>query len=326
LVVVVLAVVLALVGSPAYGFEDPPDPEGGTSNLRQKLEEAARSYYDTRSALSQSQKRQAQITKKLREVEISLVRLTAEVEQIAAERYKGSQMGVLNGLVTGQGDPTTLLQGAAVAEYLVWRDDEQLRQLREARDEASRQNALLDAEVKLQAKALSELDKKKRAAEKALASVGGMVTAGYSGPVPEAQPAPRTSNGGWPRETCSIKDPTNTGGCLTPRMYHALNEARLAGFSRFTRCWRTQNWGEHPKGRACDFAASKSGFGGAATGLDRTYGNRLAAWAKQNAEALGVLYVIWYRQIWMPGIGWRAYSGYGDASSEHTNHVHLSML
>jgi hypothetical protein len=27
-----------------------------------------------------------------------------------------------------------------------------------------------------------------------------------------------------------------------------------------------------------------------------------------------------------PGIGWRAYFGTGDPSSEHTNHVHLSIL
>lgn len=321
------ATILAVFASASPAVADPDDdPEGGTQTLREKLEEAARGYYDARTALNESQKRQAEITTKLREAEISLVRLNVEVGNIAAARYKGSQLGVLNGLFTGEGEPQKLLQGAAVAEYLVWRDDELLRRHREVRDESARQKALLEVEVALQKKQLNELDKKKRAAEKALASVGGMVTAGYSGPVPEAQPAPRTANGGWPRESCSIKDPTSPGGCLTPRMYHALNEARLAGFTRYTHCWRTQSWGEHPKGRACDFSAAKGGFGGAATGQDKTYGNRLAAWAKENADALGVLYVIWYRQIWMPGIGWRAYSGHGDPSSEHTNHVHISML
>jgi hypothetical protein len=155
--------------------------------------------------------------------------------------------------------------------------------------------------------------------------VGGLVTAGYSGPVPEAQPAPRTRNGGWPSEGCSINDPT-TGGCISPRMYHLLTEARLAGFTRFTRCYRNQSSGEHGKGKACDFSANPNGFGGAATGKNKTYGNRLAAWGKSNAEELGVIYVIWYRQIWMPGIGWRSYSGGGSASSAHTDHVHISML
>jgi hypothetical protein len=150
-----------------------------------------------------------------------------------------------------------------------------------------------------------------------------MVSAGYSGP--PRRPPSRPPQRGWfvPGESCSVNDPT-TAGCLTPRTYHALNEARFAGFNKTTHCWRTQSWGEHPRGRACDFMVNTSG--GAATGADRTYGNTLAQWCIQNSNALGVLYVIWYRQIWMPGIGWRSYFGSGDPSSEHTNHVHLSML
>jgi peptidoglycan DL-endopeptidase CwlO len=316
-----------LVITPAPAFADPnTDDEGATKDLATKLEQVAQSYYDIRSKLTLSRKSQAQIKDNLRLAEISLVRLTTQVDNIAAGRYKGERLGVLDGLFTGVGKPQELLNGAALQEYLVWHDDEQLRQLRQAQQEAAHQQALLDAEVANEAKQLGELDKQKRAAEKALAAVGGLVTAGYSGAVPAAQPAPRTPSGGFAPESATLTDPTGTGGKITPRMYHALTEARLAGFRRFTRCWRTQSWGEHPKGRACDFSVSTGGFGGIATGGDKTYGNRLAAWCKQNAEALGVLYVIWFRQIWMPGIGWRAYSGTGDPSSEHTNHVHLSVI
>jgi hypothetical protein len=68
------------------------------------------------------------------------------------------------------------------------------------------------------------------------------------------------------------------------------------------------------------------GFGGVAAGADKDYGNRLAAWFIANAKNLGLLYVIWFRQIWMPSTGWRAYSGgNGTPSSDHTNHVHLSV-
>jgi len=326
--VVVLAAILAVLGPAVPSYADPTgtDSEGGTKTLREKLEQAATGYYDAKVTLTASQKRQVEITKRLRQAEIALVRLNTQVGTIAAARYKGSQLGVLNSLMLSRNVSTsTFLQGAAVAEYLVWRDDEQLRLYRLAKEESKHQQELLAGELALQQKQLGEMDKQKRAAEKALAAVGGMVTAGYSGPVPEAQPAPRTASGGWPRESCSINDPTS-GGCLTPRMYHALNEARLAGFRRFVHCWRSQSWGEHPRGRACDFSVSQNNFAGVATGEAKTYGNRLAAWCRTNAEALGVLYVIWYRQIWMPGIGWRSYSGYGDPSSEHTNHVHLSIL
>ena len=64
----------------------------------------------------------------------------------------------------------------------------------------------------------------------------------------------------------------------------------------------------------------------AATGADKTYGNNLAAYFIKNADRLGVMYVIWYRQIWMPGTGWKAYSAQGGPAVVHTNHVHLSML
>jgi hypothetical protein len=120
-----------------------------------------------------------------------------------------------------------------------------------------------------------------------------------------------------------VKDPT-TSGCLTPRTLHALQQARLSGFNHYTACWRQSTWGEHPLGRACDFAADVGGFGGVATGSSRDYGNRLAGYFIANASRLGVLYVIWYHQIWEPSNGWHYYKGDGTPSGDHMNHVHLS--
>ena len=67
-------------------------------------------------------------------------------------------------------------------------------------------------------------------------------------------------------------------------------------------------------------------FGGVASGGDRTYGDNLSVWFIDNSRALGILYVIWFKRIWLPSSGWRAYKrGQGDPSSDHTNHVHLSI-
>jgi hypothetical protein len=123
-----------------------------------------------------------------------------------------------------------------------------------------------------------------------------------------------------------VKDPT-TSGCLTPRTLHALQQTKAAGFNHFVSCYRPQeDGGEHPRGRACDFAAATGGFGGVAAGAEKDYGNRLAAWYVANAQGLGVLYVIWFKQIWLPSTGWRAYTnGNGTPSGDHTNHVHLSV-
>jgi hypothetical protein len=110
-------------------------------------------------------------------------------------------------------------------------------------------------------------------------------------------------------------------------MLNALQQAEKANFTHFVACFRQQNSGEHPKGRACDFAADKNGFGGTAIGSSKDYGNRLANYFIHNSSKLGVLYVIWFHRIWLPSSGWKAYtSGNGDPSSEHTNHVHLSVV
>jgi len=221
--------------------------------------------------------------------------------------------------------PTTtadMLEGAAINTYLTWRDDQNLRDYRTTRDEAARERTELAAEVANEKTQLAALDKQMRSTEKALAAVGGIVSAGYDGPIaPSAQPAQRNPDGSFPRESCSLPDPTG-GKCVTPRMVHVINQVRFAGFRRKAiGCYRWQSWGEHPLGRACDFMVVTDGS--IATGANRTYGNALAAWAVKNASALGIMYVIWFRQIWLPGVGWRSYTG---PSTPHTDHVHISVL
>jgi hypothetical protein len=325
---VVLATVLTVFGSVLPAVADPgPDSQGSTKALSDQLEASARSYYDIKAKLVASQQRQTVIKKNLASAQLSLVRLQAVVGNIAAARYEGAQLDVLNAIVLDSNSPNDLLQGGAIAEYLVWKDDEQLRQLREAQDSATSAQQQLDTEVANEKAQYAALDAAKRKAEKALASAGGLVgPAGYTGNAVDAQPAPRNPDGSFPNEGCSITDPTGTGGCITPRMFHVLTEARLAGFTHYTACWRQATWGEHPLGRACDFAADPNGFGGVAVGASKTYGTNLANWALHNADALGIIYVIWYRQIWMPGVGWSAYFGVGSPSDEHTNHVHISVL
>jgi hypothetical protein len=105
------------------------------------------------------------------------------------------------------------------------------------------------------------------------------------------------------------------------------NETLEAGFDHYVSCYRSGGGGEHPLGRACDWAADESGFQNEdASGSDKTYGDQLASWYVNHADTLGVEYVIWYREFWSPSSGWKTYSGAGgDPASDHTNHVHVSM-
>ena len=331
LIVALLAAAAVFVGapaSPAAAIAAAPTPtpdEGGSKNLRAALEAAAKGHIKAKAKLDNSKKRQLELTLKLQKVEARLVTLTAQVGEVAAESYRLGRLTAVS-MLLNSASPEAFLDRAAGLDLMAQRDDKQLRALAEAREQAARAKAAIDNEVAEQQKQLAVMAKKKRDAERALAAVGGRSSGGYvSVNSPLAKPAPRNSDGSWPSESCTVNDPT-TSGCITPRTLHAYNEARLAGFKRYTSCYRSGSSGEHPKGRACDFAAATGGFENvSATGDDRTYGNNLAAFFIKNASRLGVLYVIWYRQIWMPGTGWRSYSGGGSPAADHTNHVHLSM-
>jgi len=255
--------------------------------------------------------------------------LRVQVEALAVQAYKGGQVAAVATLLDS-GSAPVFLDKLATLDQIARQSSRQRESLRAAQAVLAEQKAALAREIRGQEAQVRAMAKGKADAEKALAAAGSTRAAGFrasrsatrSPSAPRA--APRASDGSWPDESCSVDDPT-TGACLTPRTAHALAEARRAGFTRYTSCFRSASSGEHGKGRACDFAASADGFEGAATGGDREYGDRLASWLVANADRLAVLYVIWYRQIWMPGIGWRSYSRGGSPSAAHTNHVHLSV-
>ncbi|MFD0969690.1 coiled-coil domain-containing protein [Plantactinospora endophytica] len=320
----------ALVGTtaaPAVAAPSSPGDEGGTKKLRDALESASKGHIEATAKLNSSKKRQTQLGGQLKQVQARVATLTQEVGVIAAETYRRGRLSPISALLNSA-SPQSFVEKAAGLEMMAQRDDRKLRELAESLDEATRAKNAIDAEVREQQRQVEVIAKKKKDAEKALASVGGNPSGGLiSANSPLAKPAPRNSDGSWPKESCSIDDPTTGSGCITPRTLHALNQAKANNFKRHSSCHRSGGGGEHPKGRACDFSAAPGGFENVdASGGDRTYGNNLAAFYVKNADRLGVLYVIWYRQIWMPGNGWRAYNGNGDPASDHTNHVHLSML
>jgi hypothetical protein len=84
---------------------------------------------------------------------------------------------------------------------------------------------------------------------------------------------------------------------------------------------------EHKEGRAFDWAASVNDAADVASAND--FLNALFATDAQGhkfalARRMGIMYVIWNRQIWgayQADEGWRAY----DGENPHTDHVHISM-
>ncbi|MEU1754789.1 hypothetical protein ABZ436_19280 [Micromonospora matsumotoense] len=320
---VLLAALALLLGVGAVPASAEPG-EGGTKQLKDALTAAAKGHIEAKAKLDSSKRRQTALAAELKVVEARLGELTVQVGEVAAQSYRVGRLTPTS-MLLNTANPEAFLKRAADLDMMAQRDGKQLRALAEARQTAAEATLAINAEVREQQKQLATLAKKKRDAERALATVSSGSSAGFSGGSSSAKPAPRNSDGSWPGESCSVNDPT-TSGCITPRTLHAMQQAKAAGYKRFVSCHRSGGGGEHPKGRACDFSAATSGFKDeTATGGDKAYGDSLANYFKNNANRLGVLYVIWYRQIWMPNTGWRAYSGSGSPAADHTNHVHLSM-
>jgi len=319
----VAALVLGALAAPAHAEET--DDEGGTRSLREALDEAATAYQDAKAVLDESEKRELALLVRLDELENEREELIEQIQVTAATAYRSGRVGAITALLNST-STNTFLQRVAAVDMLAKRENEQLARLRELTEEVEAQHELLREEIALQEEEVAKLEAAKEKAEQALFAIGGGSSGEFEAyPSEDAAPAPRNSDGSWPAESCSEPDPT-TSGCLTPRTLHALNEARLFGFTRYTSCWRAGSWGEHPLGRACDFSSSPNGFAGPAYGTDKTYGDRLASFFVHNANALGVQYVIWYRQIWFPGSGWSYYGGSdGTPNGDHTNHVHVSI-
>lgn len=317
-----MAVLFGLPGSALAQDEE----DNGTQSLREQLDVATEKYEDARVELDKSEKRELKLTVEMEELEKQRDDLVDEIQVVAAAAYRTGRVGAVSALINAS-SPTTFLERAAAVDMIAKRDAEALVRYEELTAAIEGQQVLIAEEIAVQETKLEELEEAKNQAEEALLSVGGGATGDFEPyESPAAAPAPRNEDGSLSDEGCTEDDPT-TSGCLTPRMLHAYNEAQIFGFTRYTSCYRSGTFGEHPLGQACDHACSPNGFGGVAAGGDKEYCDRLASFFVYNATAFGVKYVIWYRQIWFPSSGWRTYgSADSTPSGDHTNHVHISVL
>jgi len=322
--VVLFAVVTLVLGAPAGAtFAAPSDPDG-SGTLEQQITEVAKQYADAKSRLDAAVLKQAQLSAALTSTNLNLARLSAAVSQIAAATYMAGGVNTFN-VLTASSSPEDLLDRLTSVHMFVEEQSIVLADLKNTQKQAAAQRDAMAQEVAVARNQTAQLQAQENKLRALLNNASGG-PAGVVIPAPTAQAAPRNSDGTFPAQSCDQNDPT-TNGCLTARTLHMYNEVKKAGFDHYVSCWRQQSWGEHPKGRACDWAAAKSGFANvAASGSDYTYGARLTGWLIGNSDRLGVLYVIWYKQIWLPGIGWHKYTTEGgNPAGDHTNHVHVSM-
>lgn len=289
-------------------------------NVSEKLSEAISAYLDAQDELAALKQQQADLEQELLDSEAESADLRLELEEYAYVASTTSDFQSTAALMAS-GDPQDAIAAMELLQFLGDSRAVRLNDLLTRLSEIEATRETLADNIDQQEETTEEMEDARDEAARELAASGGDDAVGPTvSDAPAAEPFEGDDGG------CTEDDPTPADGCLTPRTLHALEQAQIAGFTRFVSCYRPSGSGEHPKGRACDFSSEAGGFGGDAGGEDYDYGQNLAAWLIENSDALGVQYVIWYRQIWFPGNGWKSYSGaYGDPSSDHTNHVHLSM-
>ena len=316
LVAVLPAIVAVFFANPVAA--DPDEDAGTPEGLKAALEAANRGYVDARNALDASRARQAEITKKIAETQQKVDALSEATRGLLVMAYRNN--GLANAAtLLASGSPDTFFDKATAAGELAHHNTKQIKAYNEINRDLADQKKSLDAEVAVQEQQLALMEKRKKDAEKAVGGAGD-ASSGYGKQVP---PGPGGKSG-----ACNNKDPSGTGGCVTNVLLYAYNQTKAAGFTHYVSCYRSaEDGGEHPRGRACDWAANSKGFAGVASGADKTYGDNLANFYIANSKSLNVLYVIWFRRIWQTATGsWKSYGGQcGSPSCDHTNHVHLSV-
>jgi hypothetical protein len=326
LVAVLSALLAIFVANPAAA--EPGEDAAAPKTLKDELEAANRGYLEAKGLLDASRARQADLNAKIAELQARIDATKEATTGLLLMAYRNNGLTTAAALL-GSATSEDFVDRASTANGMALRNDKKLKEYNQLNRELAETKKQIDAEVAVQEAQFAAMEKKKKDAERAVAAVGGANSAGFvSANSPAAQPAPRNSDGSWPKESCNVDDPT-TSGCLTPRTLHAYNETKKAGFNRFVGCYRPgEDGGEHPRGRACDWASDQNTFGGVATGAAKTYGDRLAGFYIANADRLGVLYVIWFKQIWQTATrSWKTYGGQcGSPACDHTNHVHLSIV
>ena len=295
-----------------------PDEDAGTpEGLKAALEAANRGFVEARETLEASRARQAELVGKITETQQKVDALSEATRGLLVMAYRNNGLASTATLLAS-GSPDEFFAKATSASELAHHNGKRLKVYNEVNRELAEQKKKLDAEIAVQEQQLKIMEQRKKDAEKAVGGPGGEASSGYGKKVP---PGPGGSS-------CANKDPSGTGGCVTATLLYAYNQTKAAGFTRYVSCYRSgEDGGEHPRGRACDWAANARGFAGVATGGDKTYGDNLSAFYIANASSLKVLYVIWYKRIWQTATGsWKSYGGAcGSPSCDHTNHVHLSV-
>ncbi|QFG27651.1 hypothetical protein F7P10_40985 [Actinomadura sp. WMMB 499] len=217
------------------------------------------------------------------------------------------------------GDPAAALAAASGLEHISRNNGRRVQNL-EALD-ARAEQASEQAEAKLEKveKEIEDLESQRERVKKLLAK--------YKPETPTASAGSGSGSGSARPDGASGTKSSITGNSMTDRMRTVLEEVdgKFGPFPAIG-CMRPGDPQDHGSGRACDFMEST---GGAMPSASATaHGDQVAQYVIDNAERLGIKYVIWKQRIYdMRGSGgWSQMEDRGSITQNHYDHVHVSVL
>lgn len=218
----------------------------------------------------------------------------ALVAQMAAARYMASGVEPSVALLTTN-DPTGVLESATLASHLSKNYAARVQEIQRLIDQEQRARKEAKSKIDKLERTVAELNRQRSRIERLI-------------------------------KKYKPESPVVGGSGLTPRTVSMRIEIdREFGPFPAIGCLRAGDSGEHGQGRACDFMEST---GGNMPASDRqAHGDRVAAYAIQNASRLGIMYIIWKQRIYdMRRPGWRMMGNRGGVTANHFDHVHVSMF
>ena len=216
------------------------------------------------------------------------------VAELAASRYMSSGIDP-EVAIFASGDPSGVIDGAALAAHLSQSKAERVRQVQVLveKQEQARQNA--QAKVAAFKNSVAKLEAQRARVKRLLAKFKpSSQVIGASG--------------------------------LTARMVRVRDEidTRYGPFPVIG-CLRPGDAQDHGSGTACDFMESTGGA--LPTAERRAHGDQVAQFVINNAGRLGVKYIIWRQRIYdMRSPGWSTMEDRGSVTANHYDHIHVSVF
>nr|WP_063791986.1 hypothetical protein [Nonomuraea pusilla] len=282
------------------------------ATLQKESDKLIADYYSSRIAHQKAEKAAKAAEEKLAAAQEVFDRESAELRAIAVAQYTGGEPNQV-ALLLGSQEPSAVLGGMALTQYLISEQAASLRGYARVRDERQRAQDEASARAEELGTAVAGLGERRTKAERTIEKIRDRIDRLYVAP------------GARPDGTFVPQLPDGADN-ITPRMRLVKQLVQ----ERFTvpygiGCYRTiQDGGEHPLGRACDFMLSRGGAMPSAEEIRR--GNAIAEWAIKNARRLGIMYIIYRQRIWHVRNGaWRTMSDRGGTTANHYDHPHISV-